>query len=65
MKICEFPYYVSFGPGDSADNSIDVELTDAEYDRLVKSSEENCRFHLYEDDSLHDIYKKRRNCAYK
>jgi len=63
MKTYTFPYFVSFGPGDSADNSVDVELTDEESKRIEQSANQDCRFHLYEDASLGDIYEKVCNMA--
>lgn len=40
MKKLTFYGYANFGPGDSVDMEIDVDLTDEEYARLVAAVEE-------------------------
>ena len=56
MKTFTFPYYISFGKGDSVDCEITIELTDEDAARLVTSANEGGRFRLREDESIEDIY---------
>ena len=55
MKTYTFPYYYSFGKGDSVDCELDIELTDEQAARLEASAKEEYRFRLYEDDKIKDI----------
>ena len=58
MRQFTFPYYVSFGNGDSVDCEIDVKLTNKDALRLEQSARAESRFRLYEDVELKDIYDK-------
>lgn len=56
MKSFIFPYYISFGKGDSVDCEISIELTEEDAARLVASANEGGRFRLSEDERIKDIY---------
>ena len=56
MKTFTFPYYISFGKGDSVDCEISIELTEEDTARLVASAKEGGRFRLSEDERIKDIY---------
>ena len=58
MKRFTFPYYVSFGKGDNTDCEIEVELSDKDAERLVRSANEGGRFRLNEDEGIADICDK-------
>ena len=53
MKTYEFPY-----GGAEWDAVIDVDLTDEEAERLEASAHAEPRWHLNEDDAIHDICQK-------
>jgi len=58
MLTYTFPYYISFGKGDSSDNKIEIELTEKEAERLVDSLTKQYRLRLSEDENIADIYDK-------
>lgn len=58
MKEYEFPYFVSFGPGDSGESSVTCNLSEKMAKRLEASAHEGNRFRLDDDESLSDIYEK-------
>ena len=58
MKSYDFPYYMSFGKGDSGDGIVKVTLSEEETDRLEHSAHTEPRWRLYEDPEIEDIYDK-------
>ncbi len=58
MKRFTFPYYLSFGKGDNTDCKIEIELSDKDANRLVRSAREGGRFRLNEDEEIADICNK-------
>ena len=57
MKSYDFPYYVSFGKGDSTDGIVTVSLSDEESVRLERSAHSAARWRLYEDPEIKDIFE--------
>jgi len=58
MKSFDFPYYVSYGKGDSTDSIVIVTLSEEEAGRLECSAHTEARWRLYEDPEIKDIYDK-------
>ena len=56
MKTITFPYCVSFGKLDSVSAEIELNISDKDAKRLVKSAKEGGRFRLNEDEDISDIY---------
>lgn len=65
MKTYTFPYAAVFGPGDSCDGEVDVDLTDDEARRLEQSAHAESRWRLNEDEGISDILDKVFNEIYK
>lgn len=60
MKTITFPAFCNFGKGDSGESWVDVELTDEEYDRIMKYGT-NADFYykeFYYCKELKDLYDK-------
>lgn len=58
MKKYTFPYGGSFGPGDSWDGEVEVELTNRDASRLEESARKEPRWRLDDDPEVYDIYCK-------
>ena len=57
MTSYDFPYYVSFGKGDSADGIVTVSLSDEEAARLEHSAHSEARWRVNEDPEIKDIFE--------
>lgn len=60
MKTITFPAYCTFGKGDSGETEVEVELTDEEYERVMKYGTDEDYYYdgFSECEELKDIYDK-------
>lgn len=65
MKEFTFIAYCTFGKGDSGETEVDVELTDEEYERLIKFGTQPDIYYneFYRCKELEDLYNKIYNIA--